>query len=61
MEVERDFILTPPPKTVRFGDTVVNTLAKLKQVRDLRLYLDHGFVSRLKQQMVRCVFVSFCP
>ncbi|KAM9457670.1 RNA polymerase I-specific transcription initiation factor RRN3 [Clarias gariepinus] len=31
MEVERDFILTPPPKTVRFGDTVVNTLAKLKQ------------------------------
>ncbi|KAK3552703.1 hypothetical protein QTP86_021132 [Hemibagrus guttatus] len=31
MEVERDFINTPPPKTVRFGDSVVNTLAKLKQ------------------------------
>uniref|UniRef100_A0A4W4FZU7 RRN3 homolog, RNA polymerase I transcription factor n=1 Tax=Electrophorus electricus TaxID=8005 RepID=A0A4W4FZU7_ELEEL len=26
-----DFINTPPVKTVRFGDTVVNTLAKLKQ------------------------------
>ncbi|KAI5629464.1 RNA polymerase I-specific transcription initiation factor RRN3 [Silurus asotus] len=31
MEVERDFIHTPPPKTVRFGDNVVNTLAKLEQ------------------------------
>uniref|UniRef100_A0A4W4FZV7 RRN3 homolog, RNA polymerase I transcription factor n=1 Tax=Electrophorus electricus TaxID=8005 RepID=A0A4W4FZV7_ELEEL len=31
MEVGRDFINTPPVKTVRFGDTVVNTLAKLKQ------------------------------
>ncbi|MCJ8739011.1 hypothetical protein PDJAM_G00042450 [Pangasius djambal] len=31
MEVERDFINTPPPKTVRFGDSVANTLAKVKQ------------------------------
>ncbi|XP_062875154.1 RNA polymerase I-specific transcription initiation factor RRN3 isoform X2 [Trichomycterus rosablanca] len=31
MEVERDFLNTPPPKTVRFGDSVVNTLEKLKQ------------------------------
>ncbi|GAA6067638.1 RNA polymerase I-specific transcription initiation factor RRN3 [Tachysurus ichikawai] len=31
MEVERDFMNSPPPKTVRFGDSVVNTLAKLKQ------------------------------
>ncbi|KAF4093159.1 hypothetical protein AMELA_G00028800 [Ameiurus melas] len=31
MELERDFMNTPPPKNVRFGDTVVNTLAKLKQ------------------------------
>lgn len=31
MELERDFINTPPPKNVRFGDSIVNTLAKLKQ------------------------------
>ncbi|XP_026991720.1 RNA polymerase I-specific transcription initiation factor RRN3 [Tachysurus fulvidraco] len=31
MEVERDFMNSPPPKAVRFGDSVVNTLAKLKQ------------------------------
>ncbi|KAK2829688.1 hypothetical protein Q7C36_017678 [Tachysurus vachellii] len=31
MEVERDFMNSPPPKTVRFGDSVVNSLAKLKQ------------------------------
>ncbi|TSQ23947.1 RNA polymerase I-specific transcription initiation factor RRN3 [Bagarius yarrelli] len=31
MEVERDFICTPPPKTVRFGDSVANSLVKLKQ------------------------------
>ncbi|KAG7334693.1 hypothetical protein KOW79_001289 [Hemibagrus wyckioides] len=31
MDVERDFLNTPPPKTVRFGDSVANTLAKLKQ------------------------------
>ncbi|XP_066499060.1 RNA polymerase I-specific transcription initiation factor RRN3 [Hoplias malabaricus] len=31
MEVERDFLITPPMKTVRFGGSVVNTLAKLEQ------------------------------
>ncbi|XP_076852234.1 RNA polymerase I-specific transcription initiation factor RRN3 [Brachyhypopomus gauderio] len=31
MEVERDFMNSPPVKTVRFGGSVVNTLAKLKQ------------------------------
>ena len=34
MEVEgREFLNTPPMKTVRFGDYVANTLAKFKQVR----------------------------
>ncbi|KAI4887689.1 hypothetical protein NFI96_005899, partial [Prochilodus magdalenae] len=31
MEVEKDFLNTPPRKTVRFGGSVVNTLAKLDQ------------------------------
>lgn len=45
MEEQRDFINTPPPKTVRFGDTVGNTLAKLKQVRELSLLFHHGDIS----------------
>ncbi|XP_072550304.1 RNA polymerase I-specific transcription initiation factor RRN3 [Salminus brasiliensis] len=31
MEVERDFMNSPPMKTVRFGSSVSNTLAKVKQ------------------------------
>lgn len=31
MEVERDFMNSPPMKTVRFGSSVINTLAKVKQ------------------------------
>lgn len=31
MQVEREFINTPPLKTVRFGDSVQNTLLKLRQ------------------------------
>ncbi len=34
MEIEgRDFLNTPPKKTVRFGGTVANTLVKLQKVR----------------------------
>lgn len=39
MEVEKDFLNTPPLKTVRFGDSVVNSLAKMQQVRDFSLSL----------------------
>lgn len=31
MEIERDFMNSPPIKTVRFGSSVINTLAKVKQ------------------------------
>lgn len=37
MEVEgRDFLYTPPMKTVRFGGSVAETLDKLRQVSGAR-------------------------
>ena len=47
MEIDgRDFLNTPPTKTVRFGGSVVATLAKYKQVTlDQRSYYIHVFIS----------------
>jgi hypothetical protein len=65
MEIDgRDFLNTPPTKTVRFGGSVVATLAKYKQVTlDQRSYYIHVFIvysCPLKLDILSCKPFSMC-